>query len=133
MSIIEDVCRRWTDLLWSGSRRVRENMQPHQISRIYYTILGIYVVWTFLCAWYFTKYENPKVMVLLIANLNNIGLGLTAFFVLRNNLVYLPKPLRPNWIHCAGVIACGTFYLGLAVLVFGHKQLPILQELLFGN
>jgi len=133
MSIIEDVCRRWTDLLWSGSRRVRENMQPHQISRIYYTILGIYVVWTFLCAWYFTKYENPKVMVLLIANLNNIGLGLTAFFVLRNNLVYLPKPLRPNWVHCAGVIACGTFYLGLAVLVFGHKQLPILQELLFGN
>ena len=133
MSIIEDVCRRWTDLIWSGSRRVRDKMQPHQISRIYYTILAIYVVWTFLCAWYFTKYENPKVMVLLIANLNNIGLGLTAFFVLRNNLVYLPKPLRPRLIHCIGVIACGIFYLGLAVLVFGHKQLPILQEFLFGN
>jgi hypothetical protein len=72
-------------------------------------------------------------MVLLIANLNNIGLGLTAFFVLRNNLVYLPKPFRPRLIHCIGVIVCGVFVLGLAVLIFGPKQRPILQELLFGN
>ena len=130
MSIVEDVCRRWTDIIWSGSRRVRETMQPHQVGRIYYTILAIYVTWTFVCAWYFTKYESPKVMVLVIANLNNIGLGVTAFFVLRNNLAYLPKQLRPGWIHRIGIISCGVFYLGLALLVFSQKQLPILRELL---
>ena len=130
MSIVEDVCRRWTDIIWSGSRRVRETMQPHQVGRIYYTILAIYVTWTFVCAWYFTKYESPKVMVLVIANLNNIGLGLTAFLVLRNNLVYLPKQLRPGWIHRIGIIGCGVFYLGLALLVFSQKQLPILRELI---
>jgi hypothetical protein len=87
-------------------------------------------VWSFLCTWYFTKYENPKVMVLLIANLNNIGLGLSSFFILRNNLAYLPKPLRPGWIHRIGITGCGVFYLGMAVLVFYHRQLPILKELL---
>jgi hypothetical protein len=130
MSIVEDVCRRWTDIIWSGSRRVRDNMKADQVGRIYYTILAIYVTWTFVCAWYFTKYENPKVMVLVIANLNNIGLGFTAFFILRNNLVYLPKELRPGWIHRIGIIGCGVFYLGMATLVFCHKQLPILRELL---
>ena len=130
MAIVEDICRRWTDIIWSGSRRVRENMQPHQVGRIYYTILVIYVSWSFICAWYFTKYESPKVMVLVIANLNNIGLGLTAFLVLRNNLVYLPRQLRPGWIHRIGIIGCGVFYLGLALLVFSQKQLPVLLELL---
>jgi hypothetical protein len=133
MSIVEDVCRRWTDILWSGSRRVRETMQPHQVGRIYYTILAIYVTWTFLCAWYFTRYENPKVMVLVIANLNNVGLGLTSFFVLRNNLVYLPRELRPGWLHRLGIAGCGTFYLGMAALVFYQKQWPILKELLGGS
>lgn len=130
MSIVEDVCRRWTDIIWSGSSRVRETMKPHQVGRIYYTIMAIYVSWTFVCAWYFTRYESPKVMVLVIANLNNIGLGFTAFFVLRNNLVYLPKQLRPGWIHRLGILGCGVFYLGMATLVFYHKQLPILKELL---
>ena len=68
-------------------------------------------------------------MVLVIANLNNLGLGVTAFLVLRNNLVYLPKQLRPNWIHCAGVLGCGVFYLGMAALVFYVKQLPLLKQL----
>jgi hypothetical protein len=130
MSIVEDVCRRWTDILWSASRRIRHRMKPSQVGRIYYTILAFYVAWSFLCAWYFTKYENPKVMVLLIANLNNIGLGFSAFFILRNNLAYLPKQLRPSWVCRIGITGCGVFYLGAAALVFYHKQLPILKELL---
>jgi hypothetical protein len=130
MSIVEDVCRRWTDIFWSASRRIRHSMKPSQVGRIYYTILAFYVAWSFLCAWYFTKYENPKVMVLLIANLNNIGLGFSAFFILCNNLAYLPKQLRPSWVCRIGITGCGVFYLGAAALVFYHKQLPILKELL---
>ncbi len=133
MSIVEDVCRRWTDIVWSGSRRVRDTMKPHQVGRIYYTILAVYVVWSFVCAWYFTQYESPKVMVLVIANLNNVGLGFTAFFILRNNLVYLPQALRPGWIHRIGILGCGVFYLGMATLVFYNKQLPILLELWQGS
>lgn len=130
MSITEDVCRRWTDIIWSGSRRVRESMEAHQIRRIYYSIMAVYVTWTFIGAYLFTTYGTPKVMVLVVANLNNIGLGFTAFFILRNNLKYLPEPLRPRLINRIGICFCGTLYLGMAGLVFYLKQWPILKEML---
>ena len=130
MSITEDVCRRWTDIIWSGSRRVRETMEAHQIRRIYYSIMAVYVTWTFIGAYLFSTYGTPKVMVLVVANLNNIGLGFTAFFILRNNLKYLPEPLRPRLINRIGICFCGTLYLGMAGLVFYLKQWPILKEML---
>jgi hypothetical protein len=132
MSIVEDVCRRWTDVIWSSNRQVRVRMQPHHVVRIYYSIFCLYVLWTFVCAWYFTHFESPKVMVLVIANLNNVALGVTAFFILRNNLRFLPQPLRPGWINRVGVVCCGLFYLGMTLLVFVHKQWPMLRELLRG-
>ena len=130
MSITEDVCRRWTDIIWSGSRRVRETMEAHQIRRIYYSIMAIYVTWTFIGAYLFSTYGTPKVMVLVVANLNNIGLGFTAFFILRNNLKYLPEALRPRLINRIGICFCGTLYLGMAGLVFYLKQWPILKDML---
>jgi len=133
MSIVENVCRRWTDIIWSGSRRVRETMQADQVKRIYYTILALYVFWTFVCATLFLFFSKPKTMVLVVANLNNIALGFTAFFILWNNLRLLPKPLRPGWTNCIGIVFCGVFYLGLAALVFWHKQLPMIQELWGGG
>ena len=133
MSIVEHFSRRWTDVIWSGIRRVREQMQPHEVRKIYYTILVLYVAWTFFGAFLFQTYGQPKMMVLVVANLNNIGLGFTSFFVLRNNLVYLPKPLRPGWLARIGISFCGVFYLGFAALVFYQKQLPLLLDWLNGS
>ncbi len=130
MSIVEHVCRHWTDILWSGSRKVRDTMQPHEVRKIYYTILALYVTWTFVGAFLFQTYGKPKMMVLVVANLSNIALGFTAFFILRNNLVYLPRELRPRWINRIGICFCGFFYLGIALLVFIQKQIPMFQELL---
>ena len=130
MSILEDICRRWTDIFWSGSQRVRETMKGGDVKRIYYTIMIVYVFWTFICATLFLFFSKPKVMVLVIANLNNVGLGFTAFFLLWVNLRFLPKPLRPGWLNRIGMLACGLFYLGLAGLVFYQKQLPIFYELM---
>ena len=127
MSIVEDVCRRWTDIIWSGSRRIRETMATDQVKRIYYTILAIYVAWTFVCAYLFTTYGEPKLMVLLIANFANLALGLTAIFVLRNNLRYLPAPLRPGIASRIGMTCCALFYLSLSFLVFYHKQWPVVK------
>src|SRR5262249_54447911 len=46
MSIVDDFSRRWTDILWSGSRWVREGLSGSQVRRIYYTILSLYVTWS---------------------------------------------------------------------------------------
>jgi len=129
MSIVENVCRGWTDIIWTGSRRVRDTMKPDQARKIYYTILGLYVTWTFICATYFLFYSQPKIMVLIIANLNNLGLGCVAILLLRANTRLLPKPLRPGWISRLGMIACALFYLGMAGLVFYQKQMPMIYEM----
>jgi hypothetical protein len=130
MSIVEDVCRRWTDIIWSGSRRVRERMKTHDVKRIYYTILAFYMTWTFVCATIFLFYSKPKIMILVIANLNNLALGTVALLLLRTNVRLLPKPLRPGWISRLGLISCSGFYLGLAALVFYQKQIPLIYEIL---
>jgi hypothetical protein len=78
----------------------------------------------------FSTYGNPKIMTLVIANLNNLAIGVTAFQVLWVNCTMLPPELRPRWYHRAGLICCGVFYLGMSALVFFNTQLPILKELL---
>lgn len=130
MSIVDDFSRRWTDILWSGSRRIQSSLRGGQVKRIYYTILGGYVMWSFVCAFLFSQYGTPKLMTLVIANMNNLAIGLTAFHLLYINCTLLPRELRPRWYHRTALVVCGVFYLGLALLVFVTKQLPGILELL---
>lgn len=127
LSIVDDFSRRWTDILWSGSRRVRNNLSGNQVRKIYYAILGSYVLWSAVCAWIFSRYGTPKLMTLVIANLNNLAIGATSFHVLWINRTLLPPPLRPRWYSQLGLAACGIFYLGLAALVFFTKQWPLIR------
>lgn len=125
MSIVDDFSRRWTDAIWSANRRVRQNMKPHQVKYIYYSILGGYVVWSFVCAYFFSN--MPKLMTDFIANFNNLAIGVTSFQLLWINHHLLPKVLRPSWYHSLGLLGCGIFYLGLATLVFVYKIVPMLH------
>lgn len=127
MSIVDDFSRRWTDAIWSANRHVRDRMRPDQVHWIYYAILGSYVFWTLICATLFSLYGTPKLMTLVIANLNNVAIGLTSFHVLWVNHRLLPAPLRPRWYNSLGLVGCGLFYLGMAALVFFEKQWPVLR------
>jgi hypothetical protein len=129
MAVVDDFSRRWTDILWSGSRRVRGSLSGNAVKRIYYTILGIYVLWTAVFTYLFSIYGTPKLMTLVIANLNNLAIGFTSFHLLWINCRLLPAELRPRWYHRAGVVGCGGFYLGIAALVFWTKQVPMIQKL----
>jgi len=121
MSIIDDVCRRWTDIIWSGVSGVREKMKSDQVGKIYYRIMVAYIIWSLIMQTVFLYYSDAKGMVLTVANTNNLGLGLTAVLVLLNNHRFLPKQLRPGWIHSLGVFGCAVFYLGMTVLIFAQK------------
>jgi hypothetical protein len=71
-------------------------------------------------------------MTIIIANLNNVAIGVTSLQLLWINHRLLPPEVRPRWYHSTGLILCALFYLGLSVLVFLVKQLPELQKILFG-
>jgi hypothetical protein len=129
MSIVDDFSRRWTDAIWSSNERIQRTMKPHQVSRIYYKILTLYVIWSFICAALFSQFGTPKLMTIVIANLNNLAIGITAFVVIAMNRRLLPPALRPRWYQTFGMLLCGLFYLGLSALVFFNEQLPFLINL----
>ena len=129
MSIIDDFARRWTDAAWTASPTVRRRLRQGDVKWIYYAILGSYVLWSLFCAYLFSTYGSPKLMTIVIANLNNLAIGVTALQLLWINLTLLPRGLRPRWYHITGVLACAVFYLGLAGIVFFEKQFPYLRDL----
>ena len=130
MSIVDTFTRMWTDIYWSVSRHARDKMEVHQVKYVYYIMLSLYVTWSFFGAWIFSRYGTPKLMVLVVANLNNLALGVTALHVLWINRTLLPQAVRPRWYSQLGLVACAVFYLGLALLVFISTQLPMLREML---
>jgi hypothetical protein len=127
MSIIDDFSRRWTDILWSGVSRIRDSLHGNEVRRIYYGILIGYVAWSLICFWAFSVYGSPKLMTIVIANLNNVAIGVTSFHLLHINRTLLPPALRPRWFQQLGLLCCGLFYVGLSLVVFYTKQLPDLR------
>lgn len=130
LSVVDEVSRRWTDVIWSANARVREEMNPNQVKYIYYTILTSYALWCLVSLYLFGMYGTPKLMFLVVANLGNVAIGFTSFLILWVNHRLLPKPIRPRWYNRLGVFLCGVFYLGLALMVFLEKQLPVIRELI---
>jgi hypothetical protein len=103
-------------------------MHAGQLKVIYYSLLVGYVIWCCISLYLFGIYGTPKLMFLVVANVGNIAIGATSFHILWVNTRFLPPELRPRWYHRAGLAACGTFYLGLAVLVWNVKQWPVIKE-----
>jgi hypothetical protein len=130
MSVVDEVSRRWTDVIWSANARVRNTLGHGQVKYIYYTILAVYVVWCVTSLYLFTRYGTPKLMTLVIANIGNVSIGFTSLLLLHVNRRLLPAPLRPRWYHQLGLLGCAAFYLGIAWLVFVEKQWPVLRDLL---
>lgn len=141
MSIVDDFARRWTDILWSGSKRVQRLLKSGKVHRLYYAILVLYVIWSLIVLTVFLRIEAAarltqdtrardaaNLMVTVIANLNNVALAFTAFHILWINCRLLPEPLRPKWYHRAGIASCGLFYSGLAAIVFWAKILPMFSK-----
>jgi Mn2+/Fe2+ NRAMP family transporter len=132
MSVVEDFSRRWTDTIWSSNQHVRKTMNSGQVKYIYYTILAIFVLATLLVWLLFTwldSHGSPQnLMVAVIANFNNLAIGITSLMILRINRNLLPPQLQPRWYHQAGIFCCGVFYIGMFVLVFVAKLGPIAQK-----
>jgi hypothetical protein len=130
MAVVDEVSRRWTDVIWTGSKYVRQNFLEHQVKHVYYSLVALYFLWCASSLYLFGVYGTPRLMTLVIANLGNLALGVTAFQVLWINCRWLPQAIRPSWFSRLGLAMCGLFYLTITTLVFFEKQWPVLRELL---
>ena len=107
------IARRWTDVIWTSSRRV-QRLKGNQVKYIYYGILSAYGLWGLFVL---TVFHNPLMVLKIAGFLMNVALGFTAFHVLYVNRTLLPREFGPGWFMQAGLFLSGTFFLGINVIV----------------
>jgi hypothetical protein len=105
LDVMEGMVRGVTDMLWTGSKRVR-NWRGGDVRAIYYTLLGIIVVWGMLAL----KLAQPIVLIQISANVAGVTFVIAGLQLLYVNTRLLPEAVRPAIWPRVGLVALVAFY-----------------------
>ena len=108
--------RRWVDVFWTTSRRLRE-VDPGNIRFVYFGVLSVYAVFGMTML----SLKKPQTLLEIATTIFNFALGFSCWHTLAVNLILLPKPLRPGWFVRAGLFLAGLFFLVIASASAAHK------------
>jgi len=114
VSTIDGMIRRWVDVFWTASPRLRE-LDPTFIKHVYFRVLLVYGLFGFTMLWL-----SQPTMLIKIATLGyNFALGFSCWHVIAVNTILLPKQLRPHWFIRGALVLGGLFFtlLGVAATV----------------
>jgi hypothetical protein len=102
---MEGMVRALTDMLWTGSDRIR-NWRGGDVRAIYYGVLGVIVVWGMIAL----RLAQPWVLLQIGANVAGVVFVITSIHLLYVNTTLLPAELRPPmWRRALLVFMC-LFY-----------------------
>jgi hypothetical protein len=123
---LESVARRWTDTIWSGSRRIRK-LDNNRIKHVYYGFAFAYVVFGVL---FYVRFPNltGTTMMTIAGNLANFAIALTIFHTLYVNRRFLPPKMRPSIGKQIALVLAGLFFVTMFSLVFQQKIWPIVAK-----
>lgn len=107
------IARRWSDIIWTASKKAR-NLPGHQITKVYYSILAGYAAWGMIALTLFDPLEIAKLSAVLM----NIALGWSALHSVYVNRSLLPAENRSSLVMEVGAIVCGVFFLAISGIVF---------------
>jgi hypothetical protein len=120
-STIDGIVRRWVDVFWTSSARLRQ-WETKRIRNLYFYVLSGYSVFGLaMLAW-----GKPVQLLIVASNILNFALGFSCFHVLAVNSLLLPPALRPRWFMRVALVLAGTFFVVLAV-VQALKTIGVLQ------
>ena len=102
---LDGMTRAITDILWTGSPRVR-TWRGGDVRAVYYGVLGVVVVWGIIAL----QLAAPIVLLQLAANLASVVLVIAPLHVLYINTRLLPAELRPPLWRRAILVAMALFY-----------------------
>ena len=122
ISQIDGVIRRWTDVLWTGSRRLK-HLEGNAVKYVYYTLLLAYAGWGLFVL--FALSGQQLAITKWAGVLMNFALGFSSFHTLAVNLVLLPRELRPGWFLRGSLVFCGLFFLTVSALGLYRILSPI--------
>jgi hypothetical protein len=105
LDVLEGTVRAITDILWSGSKRVRA-WRGGDVRIVYYSLLGVIVVWGVIAL----GLSQPDILLQLGANVAGAVCAISAIHILRVNTTLLPKEIRPPMWRRVGLVLTAVFY-----------------------
>lgn len=108
----DQISRRWTDILWTTSARVRSFGQG-EVRYLYYGLLGTYCVAGLIILALFPALQIAKIA----STLQNLALGSSTLLALYIQRTLVPRELRPHWLLQLGGVLCGVFFLCIGLTI----------------
>ena len=110
-STADGVIRRWLDVFWTSSARLRR-VDPRHIGKLYFTVLCCYALFGIVVLIFV-----PGGQLMTVAtNIFNYALGFSCWHALAVNLTLLPRALRPGWFVRIALFFAGAFFILIAGL-----------------
>jgi len=111
LDVMEGMVRAVTDILWTGSKRIR-NWRGGDVRAVYYALLGIVVVWGMIAL----KLAQPILLLQISANVAGVTFVIAGVHLLYVNTRLLPEAVRPGIWPRVGLVALVLFYGGFSFL-----------------
>jgi hypothetical protein len=105
LDLMEGMVRAITDILWTGSARVRA-WRGGDVRAIYYSVLGVMVLWGIFAL----RLAQPFVLLQIGANIAGVVLAIAALHLLYINTRLLPAHVRPPLWRRVALVAMSLFY-----------------------
>ncbi len=105
LDLLEGMVRTLTDILWTGSRRVRA-WRGGDVRAVYYGVMAIVVLWGIIAL----RLAQPIVLLLIAANVAGAVFVVSALHLLYINTRLLPEHVRPPLWRRAALVGMALFY-----------------------
>ncbi|MGH9962696.1 MAG: Nramp family divalent metal transporter, partial [Pyrinomonadaceae bacterium] len=105
LDILEGMTRAITDILWTGSRRIRA-WRGGDVRVVYYSVLLMVSLWGIVAL----RLTQPIVLLALSANMAGIVFIISSIHLLYVNTRLLPVQLRPPMWRRVALVAQALFY-----------------------
>ncbi len=105
LDIVDGTARAITDILWTGSARVRA-WRGGDVRWVYYGVLAVIAVWGVIAL----GLAQPILLLQLGANMAGIVFVISSLHVLRINTTLLPEEIRPPLWRRVALVATSIFY-----------------------
>ncbi len=118
LDILDGLVRAVTDILWTGSRTLRE-WRGGDVRWVYYPLLGLAAAWGLVAL----RLTQPMQLLVLGANIGGVAGVISALHILRVNTTLLPRELRPPMWRRVALVAMAVFY-GFFVVLWLNSLWP---------
>jgi hypothetical protein len=105
LDLTEALVRATTDMLWTGSARVRA-WRNGDVRAVYYTVLAIAAGWGIFAL----RLAQPIILLQIAANVAAFVFVVATLHLLYINTRLLPEAIRPSWWRRVTLVAMSLFY-----------------------